>query len=217
MSTRNQVPRRVFRDRAEAGRVLADLLTAYRGRGDVVVLGLARGGVPVAAEIASALGAPLDAFVVRKLGVPGHEEYAMGALAGDGHVVVNQDVVGALGISPQTVSDAAESEGHELLRREARYRHGRPPPEVTGRTVILVDDGMATGATMRAAAEVVREGRPQTLVVAVPVGTESSCRQLDGIADHVVCAELPTPFGAVGESYTDFNQVTDAEVRRLLP
>ena len=196
--------------------MLADLLTAYRGRRDVIVLGLARGGVPVAWEIAAALHAPLDACVVRKLGVPGHEEYAMGALGGGGHVVVNQDVVGPLQISQQTLSEVAEAQGRELRRREADYRQGRPPPDVIGRTVILVDDGMATGASMRVAAEVVRENGPRTLVVAVPVGTESACRQLAGMADDVVCADLPTPFAAVGESYRDFDQVSDAEVRRLL-
>lgn len=180
------------------------------------MLGLARGGVPVASEIAAALDAPLDACVVRKLGVPGHEEYAMGALGGGGHIVVNQDVVGPLQISQQTLSEVAQAEGRELVRRETDYRQGRPPPNVKGRTVILVDDGMATGASMRVAAEVVRESGPRTLVVAVPVGTESACRQLTGIVDDVVCADLPTPFASVGESYRDFDQVSDEEVRRLL-
>jgi predicted phosphoribosyltransferase len=180
------------------------------------VLGLARGGVPVAREIAAALQAPLDALIIRKLGVPGHEEYAMGALGSGGHIVVNQDVVGPLQISQQTLNDVADAEGRELLRREADYRRGRPPADVKGRTAILVDDGMATGASMRVAAEVVRESGPRTLVVAVPVGTESACRQLMAIADDVVCADLPTPFAAVGESYRDFDQVSDAEVRRLL-
>ena len=195
---------------------MAGLLRAYRGRRDVVVLGLARGGVPVAHEIAAALQAPLDALIIRKLGVPGHEEYAMGALGGGGHIVVNQDVVGPLHISQQTLNDVAEAEGRELVRREADYRQGRPPADVTGRTAILVDDGMATGASMRVAAEVVRESGPRTLVVAVPVGTESACRQLMTVADDVVCADMPTPFAAVGESYRDFDQVSDAEVRRLL-
>lgn len=195
---------------------MAGLLTAYRGRRDVVVLGLARGGVPVAREIAAALDAPLDALIIRKLGVPGHEEYAMGALGGGGHLVVNEDVVGPLRISQQTLNDVADAEARELNRREADYRQGRPPPDVTGRTVILVDDGMATGASMRVAAEVVRESGPRTLVVAVPVGAESACRQLMAIADDVVCADMPTPFSAVGESYRDFDQVSDAEVRRLL-
>lgn len=180
------------------------------------MLGLARGGVPVAAEIAAALDAPLDALIIRKLGVPGHEEYAMGALGGGGHVVVNQDVVGPLRISQRTLAEVAEAEGRELVRRETDYRQGRPPANVTGRTVILVDDGMATGASMRVAAEVVRERGPRKLVVAVPVGTESACRQLMGMVDDVVCADLPTPFAAVGESYGDFDQVSDTEVRRLL-
>ncbi|KAB7758438.1 hypothetical protein MMUC44124_14190 [Mycolicibacterium mucogenicum DSM 44124] len=195
---------------------MAGLLTAYRGRRDVVVLGLARGGVPVAREIAAALDAPLDALIIRKLGVPGHEEYAMGAIGGGGHVVVNQDVVGPLKISQQTLCEVAEAEGRELQRRETDYRQGRPPPNVKGRTVILADDGMATGASMRVAAEVLRESGPRTLVVAVPVGTEAACRQLMGIADDVVCADMPTPFAAVGESYRDFDQVSDDEVRRLL-
>lgn len=196
--------------------MLAGLLAAYRGRRDVVVLGLARGGVPVAREIAEALGAPLDALIIRKLGVPGHEEYAMGALGAGGHIVVNQDVVGPLHISQQTLTEVAEAEGRELRRREADYRRGRPPPEVIGRTVILVDDGMATGASMRVAAEVVRASGPRMLVVAVPVAAESACRALTGMVDEIVCADMPTPFAAVGESYHDFGQVSDVEVRRLL-
>jgi len=143
----------VFRDRREAGRALAELLTAYRDKGDVVVLGLARGGIPVAWEVAAALGAPLDAFVVRKLGAPGHEEFAMGALASGGRVVINDDVVRALRVSPQRLSDIAEQEGRELQRREIAYRDGRPPVDVTGKTVIVVDDGLATGASMFAAVQ----------------------------------------------------------------
>ena len=152
-------PRQVFRDRREAGRVLADLLGAYRGRKDVVVLGLARGGIPVAWEVAAALGVPLDAFIVRKLGAPGHEEFAMGALASGGRVVVNDDVVRALRVTPQQLRDVAEREGRELIRREAAYRGGRPPVDVAGKTVILVDDGLATGSSMFAAVQALRRGR----------------------------------------------------------
>ena len=153
----HRAPRRVFRDRREAGRVLADLLCAYRDLDGVVVLGLARGGIPVAWEVAVALGAPLDAFIVRKLGAPGHEEFAMGALASGGRVVVNDDVLRALRVTPQQLRDVAEREGRELIRREAAYRGGRPPIEVAGRTVILVDDGLATGASMLAAVQALRE------------------------------------------------------------
>ncbi|MDR3661340.1 MAG: erythromycin esterase family protein [Mycobacterium sp.] len=219
MSSRNlthRTPRRVFRDRREAGRALAELLTAYRDKADVVVLGLARGGIPVAWEVAAALGAPLDAFVVRKLGAPGHEEFAMGALASGGRVVINDDVVRALRVSPQRLSEIAEQEGRELQRREIAYRDGRPPVDVTGKTVIVVDDGLATGASMFAAVQALREADPKEIVVAVPAASESSCRQFAGLADDVVCASMPAPFRAVGESFWDFSQVSDSEVRELL-
>ncbi len=209
-------PRRVFRDRGEAGRVLADLLGAYRDRRDVIVLGLARGGIPVAWEVAAALHAPLDAFIVRKLGAPGHEEFAFGALASGGRVVVNDDVVRGLRISPQELRAVAEREGRELIRREAAYRDGRPPVDVTGKTVILVDDGLATGASMFAAVQALREAEPAAIVIAVPAAPESTCREFAGIVDDVVCASMPTPFLAVGESFWDFRQVTDDEVRQLL-
>lgn len=169
-----RAPRRVFGDRREAGRVLADLLGAYRGRPNVVVLGLARGGVPVAWEVAAALGVPVDAFIVRKLGAPGHEEFAMGALASGGRVVVNDDILRALRISPQQLRDVAEREGRELIRREAAYRGGRPPIDVTGKTVILVDDGLATGASMLAAVQALREAEPAEIVIAVPAAPEST-------------------------------------------
>jgi erythromycin esterase-like protein/predicted phosphoribosyltransferase len=211
-----RAPRRVFRDRGEAGRVLASLLGAYRDRPGVLVLGLARGGVPVAWEVATALHAPLDAFIVRKLGAPGHEEFAVGALASGGRVVVNDDVVRALRITPQELRAIAEREGRELVRREATYRDGRPPVDVTGKTVILVDDGLATGASMFAAVQALREAEPAHIVVAVPAARESTCRELAGQVDDVVCASMPTPFHAVGESFWDFRQVTDDEVRRLL-
>ncbi|HWT48594.1 MAG TPA: erythromycin esterase family protein [Mycobacterium sp.] len=209
-------PRRVFRDRREAGRVLANLLSAYRDRRDVIVLGLARGGLPVAWEVAAALHAPLDAFIVRKLGSPGHEEFAVGALASGGRVVVNDDVVRGLRITPQELRAIAEREGRELVRREGVYRDGRPPVDVTGKTVILVDDGLATGASMFAAVQALREAEPAHIVIAVPAAPESTCREFAGIVDDVVCASMPTPFLAVGESFWDFRQVTDEEVRRLL-
>ncbi|WP_207546575.1 erythromycin esterase family protein [Mycobacterium mantenii] len=209
-------PRRVFRDRREAGQVLANLLTAYRDRPDVIVLGLARGGLPVAWEVAAALHAPLDAFIVRKLGAPGHEEFAVGALASGGRVVVNDDVVRGLRITPQQLRLIAEREGRELIRREAAYRDGRPPVEVAGKTVILVDDGLATGASMLAAVQALREAEPAQIVMAVPAAPESTCREFAGLVDDVVCASMPTPFLAVGESFWDFRQVTDEEVRQLL-
>lgn len=213
--TRN-APRQIFRNRREAGRVLADLLGAYRGREGLVVLGLPRGGIPVAWEVAAALGAPLDAFVVRKLGAPGHEEFAVGALATGGRVVVNDDLLRALRVTPQQLRDVAEREGRELVRREAAYRGGRPPVDVAGKTVILVDDGLATGASMFAAIQALREADPAEIVVAVPAAPESTCRELAGLVDDVVCASMPTPFLAVGESFWDFRQVSDEEVRELL-
>jgi len=209
-------PDRLFRNRREAGQVLAGLLQAYRDRPDVVVLGLARGGVPVAWEVAAALHAPLDAFVVRKLGVPGHEEFAAGALASGGRVVLNDDVVRGLGITPQQLRDVAEREGRELVRREAAYRDGRPPTDVTGKTVILVDDGLATGASMFAAVQALREAEPAEILVAVPAAPESTCREFAGLVDDMVCASMPTPFLAVGASFWDFSQVSDEEVRTLL-
>lgn len=216
MRADGQVPRRVFRDRREAGQVLGGLLQAYKGKADVIVLGLARGGIPVAWEVAAALRAPLDAYVVRKLGAPGHEEFAVGALASGGRVVVNDDVVRGLRITPAQLREIAEREGQELIRREATYRDGRPPVEVTGKTVILVDDGLATGASMFAAVQALREAEPAQLVIAVPAAPESTCREFAGLVDDMVCASMPTPFLAVGESYWDFRQVNDQEVRALM-
>ncbi|MGO9153997.1 erythromycin esterase family protein [Mycobacterium sp.] len=213
---RGDKPRRVFRDRREAGQVLAGLLQAYRGKPDVVVLGLARGGIPVAWEVAAALDAPLDAFVVRKLGAPGHEEFAVGALASGGRVVVNDDVLRGLRVTPQQLQEIAEREGRELIRREAAYRDGRPPLDVTGKTVIVVDDGLATGSSMFAAVQALRDCEPAHIVIAVPAAPESTCREFAGMVDDVVCASMPTPFLAVGESFWDFNQVSDEEVRELL-
>jgi predicted phosphoribosyltransferase len=207
---------RLFRDRRDAGAALAWLVERYRGRPDVIVLGLARGGVPVAYEVATALGAPLDVFVVRKLGVPGREEVAMGAVASGGVVVLNDDVIRGLRIPPEVIQQAVEREGRELLRREQAYREGRPMPDLTGRTVILVDDGLATGASMRAAVQALRKLGPVWVVAAVPAAPESACRELEGLVDEVVCATTPSPFLAVGESYWDFTQTTDEEVRDLL-
>ena len=198
------------------GSILAQLLMPYRGKGDVIVLGLPRGGLPVAWEVAAALNAPLDAFVVRKLGAPGHEEFAVGALASGGRVVINDDVVRGLRITPQQLRDVAEREGRELIRREAAYRAGRHPVDVAGKTVILVDDGLATGGSMFAAVQALREADPAQIVIAVPAAPESTCREFAGIVDEVVCASMPTPFLAVGESFWDFRQVTDDEVRDLL-
>jgi erythromycin esterase-like protein/predicted phosphoribosyltransferase len=210
------MPDRLFADRRDAGRVLAGLLEQYEGQPDVIVLGLPRGGVPVAYEVANALGAPLDVFLVRKLGVPGHEEVAMGAIASGGVVVLNDDVVRGLGIAPQIIEQVAELEGRELLRREQAYREGRPEPRLAGKTVIVVDDGLATGASMRAAIQALRQWRPARTVVAVPAAPESACGELAALVDEVVCAITPSPFMAVGESYWDFAQTTDEEVRDLL-
>ena len=213
---RRHQPRRVFRNRREAGTVLAGLLESYRGKPGVVVLGLARGGIPVAYEVARSLGAPMDAFIVRKLGVPGHEEYAMGALASGGRVVVNDDVLRAAKVSEAQLRGIVDRETRELARREAAYRGDRPPLSVTGKTVILVDDGLATGSSMLAAVQALRESEPAAIVVAVPAAPESTCREFAGIVEDVVCASMPTPFLSVGESFWDFAQVTDDEVRELL-
>jgi putative phosphoribosyl transferase len=207
---------RPFADRREAGRILSGKLSSYAGRDDVVVLGLPRGGVPVAFEAAQALHAPLDIFLVRKLGAPGHEELAMGAIASGGVVVVNDEVVRALRISSDTVMAEVESERAELTRREAIYRNGRPPLDVRGKTVILIDDGLATGSTMRAAVTALRQKEPARIVVAVPVGAASTCAEFQSIADECVCAIAPEDFHAVGLWYDDFAQTGDDEVCDLL-
>ncbi len=205
-----------FRDRREAGRVLARLLSDYAGRDDVVVLALPRGGVPVAYELARALGAPLDVFVVRKLGVPGHEEHAMGAIAGGGVLVLDEGIVRGLGISNAEIERAVAGERRELERREAAYRRNRAPPDLGGKTVILVDDGLATGATMRAAALAVRRYDPARVVVAVPVASAETCDEFRDDVDEIVCAVTPAPFHAVGLWYEDFSQTSDEEARALL-
>jgi predicted phosphoribosyltransferase len=205
-----------FRDRSAAGRALALPLARYTGRDDVIVLALPRGGVPVAFEVARALRAPLDVFVVRKLGVPGHEELAMGAIASGGAFVLDQGLVNALGITRAQIEQAVAQELRELERREAAYRGGRDPPELSGRTVILVDDGLATGSTMRAAAEAVKQLDPARIVVAVPVAPPETCDELREVVDDVVCGLTPSPFQAVGRWYHDFSQTRDEEVRQLL-
>jgi predicted phosphoribosyltransferase len=205
-----------FRDRAHAGKVLARALSRYAGRDDVIVLALPRGGVPVAAELARALGAQLDVFVVRKLGLPGHEELAMGAVAPGGVLVLDDRLVRGLGIPDEVLQETVEKELRELERREAAYRAGRPPLDLEGKTVILVDDGLATGATMRAAALALRKYKPARVVVAVPVASAETCDEFRADVDEIVCALTPSPFHAVGLWYDDFSQTSDEEVRELL-
>jgi predicted phosphoribosyltransferase len=205
-----------FRDRREAGRSLATELTSYANRPDVVVLALPRGGVPVAYEVARALAAPFDVFLVRKLGVPGHEELAMGAVATGGVRVLNREIVEALNLPEPVIDRVAAQELEELRRRERLYRGDRPSPELAGHCVILVDDGLATGATMRAAIQGLRQQQPARIVVAVPTASPDTCEPLRVEADEVVCAMTPEPFFAVGHWYDDFSQTTDDEVRELL-
>ncbi|HZQ30344.1 MAG TPA: phosphoribosyltransferase [Mycobacterium sp.] len=208
--------RGTFADRREAGRVLADALSDYRGRDDLLVLGLPRGGVPVAWEVAAALHAPLDVFVVRKLGAPRWEELAIGALASGGLVVRNADVVRSLRISDEQLDAVIEKETIELARREEAYRGGRPPVQPAGKTVIVVDDGIATGASMLAAVRALRAAGPAKIVVAVPVAPPTAHQHLAQAADDVVCVAAPPSFLAVGEHYRDFSQTSDDEVRELL-
>jgi predicted phosphoribosyltransferase len=205
-----------FRDRFEAGRRLATALEHYAGRPNLLVLALPRGGVPVGYEVASALPAPLDVMLVRKLGVPGHEELAMGAIASGGVRVISDDVVAALGIPDRAIATIAAHEEHELERRNQLYRGDRQPPDVRGKTVILVDDGLATGSTMRAAVAALKAQGPERLVVAVPVAAPETCEALSREVDEVVCARAPERFFAVGNWYVDFSQTSDAEVRGLL-
>jgi erythromycin esterase-like protein/predicted phosphoribosyltransferase len=207
---------RPFRNRGDAGRLLAAKLNAYTNRPDVIVLALPRGGVPVAYEVAQILGAPLDVFVVRKLGVPGHEELAMGAVATGDVRVLNDQIVRALRIPDYVIDAVAVQEQQELRRRERLYRGGRPPPDVRGRTVILVDDGLATGATMHAAIKALRQQQPARIVAAVPTAAPESCEALRAEVDEVICAIMPEPFHAVGLWYEDFSQTMDEEVRDLL-
>lgn len=205
-----------FHDRHEAGRMLATKLATYAGRPDMVVLALPRGGVPVAYEVARALDAPMDVFLVRKLGVPGYEELAMGAVATGGVRVLNEQVVAGLRIPEYVIDAVAAWQEQELARRERLYRGDRPPPDVRGKIVILVDDGLATGATMQAAVQALRLQQPARVVVAVPTGAPETCEALKREVDDVICAITPEPFEAVGLWYKDFSQTTDDEVRELL-
>ncbi|HET6330255.1 MAG TPA: phosphoribosyltransferase [Holophagaceae bacterium] len=207
---------RRFKDRIEAGRLLGEALKRYAGRGDVIVLGLPCGGVPVAAEAARILGAPVDVCLVRKLGTPGHEELAMGAIASGGVRVLNEDVIRSLGISGRAIEAEAAREGAELDRRERLYRQGRPPLEVRGRTVILVDDGIATGATMLAAIRALRQMQAISIVVAVPVAPPSTLAELEREVDRTVCLLPEESLVAVGYWYEDFRQTTDREVQACL-
>jgi putative phosphoribosyl transferase len=207
--------RRPYTDRREAGRMLASKLQDYRGKPNVVVLGLPRGGIPVAYEVARALDAPLDVFVVRKLGMPGHPEFAMGAIASGGVQVLSDDVIRWYGVPDSAIAAVAAHEAAELQRREREYRRG-PLTDLRNRIVILVDDGLATGASMRAAVQAVRELAPARVVVAVPVGSPQTCDEFADIADEIVCARMPPQFSAVGQWYRDFSQTSDDEVRALL-
>jgi predicted phosphoribosyltransferase len=205
-----------FHDRVDAGRQLARRLAPYSGRRDVTVLALPRGGVPVALEVARALDAPLDVFLVRKLGVPQHPELAMGAIASGGVRVLSADLIEQFGISPHAVEEVAAREHLELQRRDRLYRNGRPSPTLEGRTVILVDDGLATGSTMEAAIAALRQHRPSSIIVAAPVGAPETCERLKALADDVICLETPRLFQAVGSWYERFDQTSDDEVVALL-
>jgi putative phosphoribosyl transferase len=206
----------IYRDRTDAGKRLATLLTAYANRPDVLVLALPRGGVPVAFEVAKALRAPLDFFLVRKLGAPGQKELAMGAIATGGVRVLNEDVVEYLQIPDNVIDEIAADELQELERREHAYRGNRPAPDVRGKTVILVDDGLATGSTMRAAAAALRQQKPARIIIAVPVSAPQTCDEYRMGVDEIVCDVTPEPFHAVGQWYKDFSQTTDEEVSNLL-
>jgi putative phosphoribosyl transferase len=205
----------LFADRADAGRRLADKLAGYANNPNVIVLALPRGGVPIGYEVARRLHVPLDVYVVRKLGVPGHEELAMGALASDGTCVVDDDLIASLGIDEESIEEVVRREIAELRRRESAYRDG-PQPNVAGKIVIVVDDGLATGATMRAAAISLRKRNPAAIVVGVPVAAPRTCASLERVVDRVVCVVTPEPFHAVGLYYQNFEQTSDDDVRRLL-
>jgi putative phosphoribosyl transferase len=209
-------PGSAFANRRAAGEELARHLDKYKARKDVIVLALPRGGVPVAYEVARALDAPLDIFLVRKLGLPGHEELAMGAIASGGVRVLNADVVQWYRVPPEVIDAIARTEQAELERRERAYRDNQPPPALRDRIVVLIDDGLATGSTMKAAVQAVRAQEPARIVVAVPVGAADTCREFDSIADEIVCARSPEDFQAVGLWYQDFSQTTDSEVHALL-
>ena len=205
-----------FKDRRDAGRQLAQALRSYAGRSDVLVLGLPRGGVPVAFEVAQALGAPLDVFIVRKLGMPRYQELAIGAIASGGVRVLNEGLIRTAGVSQLDIEAVTAAEERELNRRLRRYRGDRPLPEIAGRTVILIDDGLATGSTMQAAVMALRQERPAAIVVAVPTAPPETCDAFRGLVEEVVCAVTPEPFYGVGLWYQDFSQTTDEEVHELL-
>lgn len=205
-----------FRDRRAAGKILAQKLSAYAGRSDVIILGLPRGGVPVAYEVALTLNAPLDIFIVRKLGLPGHEELAIGAIASGGVRVLNEDIIHALNIPEEMINRVVQQELQELERREQNYRGDRPAPDLHDRTVILIDDGLATGASMRAAVAGVRTQHPARIVIAVPTAAPETCNALEFEVDEIVCTMTPEPFFGVSRWYADFRQTTDEEVRALL-
>jgi putative phosphoribosyl transferase len=206
----------LLQDRFEGGRMLAASLKQFANRSDVVILALPRGGVPVGYEVAKALNVPLDVFIVRKLGAPGQEELAMGAIASGGVLLLNHNIVDALGIPEHVINAAAAREQHELERREREYRDGRPPVDVRGKTVIVVDDGLATGSSMRAAVEALRKKGAARIIAAVPVASPATCAEFESEVDKVICAVTPEPFWAVGQWYKDFAQTSDEEVRDLL-
>jgi len=205
-----------FVNRTEAGEILAEALSGYAGKSGILVLALPRGGVPVAYEVAKALSAPLDLWLVRKLGVPGQEELAMGAIAGKNTLVLNDDIIAALNISQPTIDSIIAREQAELERRNQHYRHGKPPPDVEGNTILIIDDGLATGATMRAAIASLRQAAAARVIAAVPVGAMSTCRKIGQEADELVCLHTPEPFYGVGQWYSDFSQTSDEEVLALL-
>jgi putative phosphoribosyl transferase len=206
----------LLQDRYEAGRILAARLKQFANRRDLVVLALPRGGVPVGYEVAKALNVPLDVFIVRKLGAPGQEELAMGAIASGGVLLLNRNVVEALSIPEDVINATAAREQRELERREREYRDGRPPVDVQEKTVIVVDDGLATGSSMRAAVEALKKKGAARIVAAVPVASPATCAEFESVADEVICAVTPEPFWAVGQWYRDFSQTSDEEVRDLL-
>ncbi|QQG35767.1 MAG: phosphoribosyltransferase [Micavibrio aeruginosavorus] len=205
-----------FRNREEAGLELSNALSRYKENPDTIILALPRGGVPVAHEVAKALGLPMDIWLVRKLGVPGHEELAMGAIALNGVCHINKDIIFNLNIAPHLLNQVMVKERAELDRRNKLYRQGRRAPDIRGKTAIVVDDGLATGATMHAAVESIRQVKASHIVVAVPVGSKSTCEDLKAIADDVVCLRMPEPFYGVGQWYLDFSQTSDEEVQNLL-
>lgn len=206
----------LFKDRVDAGRILAKELSKYASRSDVLILALPRGGVPVAYEVAKALNVKMDVFIVRKLGVPGYEELAMGAIASDNIRVLNEDVVKSFGIPEEVIEKTATKELHELERREKAYRGDRPKPEITNKTVILIDDGLATGATMRAAAAALKTKNPAKIIIAVPTAAADTCEFFEGKVDEIICVATPEPFYGVGAWYGNFSQTTDKEVCDIL-